>query len=91
MIWCLLQWTQVTVGVGIPVLAEPWRDLPHGVGEWLASERDFLADSECTIEITNTYRVTNRRVHDSILMEDAMTRDSTDGEMRSINHCRLFL
>jgi hypothetical protein len=60
MMRCLLQWTQVTAGVGFPVHAEPWRDLPHGVGEWLASMRDFLADSECTIEIANTYTVFRR-------------------------------
>jgi hypothetical protein len=87
----LLQWAQVAAGVGFPVLAEPWRELPHGVGQWFSSIRDFLVDSECTIQIANTYTVTTRRVHDNILMEDAMTRDFIDGKMRWINPCRLFL
>jgi hypothetical protein len=45
-----------------------------------SSLRDF--DSECTIEIANIYTVRIRRVHDSILMEDAMTGNFTDGEIR---------
>jgi hypothetical protein len=35
--------------------------------------RDFLTDSECAIELANIYTVRIWRVHDSILMEDAMT------------------
>jgi hypothetical protein len=91
MMWTAIQWTQVTAGVGFAVLAEPWRYIPHEVGQWLPSLRDFLADSECTIEIAGTYTVSTRRVHDSILMEDAMAGDFTDGEMRSINRCRMYL
>jgi hypothetical protein len=52
--------------------------------------RDFLTDSECTIEIANIYTVRIRRVHDSILMEDAMTGNFTDGEIQAINRCRLY-
>jgi hypothetical protein len=44
---------------------------------------DFLTDSECTIELANTYTVRTRRVHDSILMEDAMTGNFTDGEIQA--------
>jgi hypothetical protein len=87
----LIQWTQVTVGVGFAILTEPWRSLPHSVGQWLPSLCEFLADSECTIEIANTYTVRIRRVHDRILMEDAMTGNFTDSEMRDINRCRVFL
>jgi hypothetical protein len=78
-------------GVGFAILAEPWRLLPHAVGHWLPSLREFLASSECTIEIANTYTVCPRRVHDRILMEDAMLGDFTNGEIRAINRCRLFL
>jgi hypothetical protein len=70
---------------------EPWRFLPHAVGRWFSSLRDFN-DSECTIEKANTNgTVCTRRVHHRILMDDAMAGDFTDGEMRTINHCRLFL
>jgi hypothetical protein len=68
-----------------------WRTLPHSVGLWLPSLCEFLADSECTIEITNTYTVCIRQAHDRILMEDAMTVNFTDSEMRDINRCRVFL
>jgi hypothetical protein len=37
------------------------------------------------------YTVRIRRVHDSILMEDAMTGNFTDGEIQAINRCRLYL
>jgi hypothetical protein len=77
--WTLRQWTQVTAGVGFAILAEPWRYLLHRVGQWLSSLRDFLADSECTIEISKTYTVIRWQIHDRILMEDAITRDFTDG------------
>jgi hypothetical protein len=53
--------------------------------------REFLTSSECTTDIANTYIVCTRRIHDRILMEDAMTGDFTDSEMRAINRCRLFL
>jgi hypothetical protein len=89
--WAFLQWTHVTAGIGFAVLAESWRYVLKGLGQWFSSLRVFLADSECTIEISDTYTVTPRRVHDRILTEDARTRDFTDGEMRSINRCRLFL
>jgi hypothetical protein len=61
----------------------------HEVGQWIPA-RDFLTDSECTIEIANIYTVRIRRVHDSILMEDAMTGKFTDGEIQAINRCRLY-
>jgi hypothetical protein len=37
------------------LLDKPERFLPHVVGTWLLSLRDFLADSEFTLEIVNTY------------------------------------
>jgi hypothetical protein len=45
----------------------------HEVGQWIPRYATFT-DSECTIEIANTSTQSAfRRVHDSILMEDAMT------------------
>jgi hypothetical protein len=69
MVWTAIQWIQVIAGVGFALLAEPWSFLIHAVGQCFSSLRDFLADSECTIEIANTYTVCTRRVHDRILME----------------------
>ena len=71
----VIQWTQVTTGVGFAILSERWRSLPQTDGQWFSSLCDFLADSECTVEIANTYTVCTRRVHVRILMEDAMTED----------------
>jgi hypothetical protein len=79
MICIEMQWTQVTAGVGFALLAEPGRFLPH------------VADSECTLEIANTYTVRTRRANGRILMEDALTRDYTISEIQAINRCRLYL
>jgi hypothetical protein len=85
------KWNQVTAGVGFAILTQPWSSLPHAVGQWIPSLCEFLTSSEYTIEMVNTYTVCTRRVHDRILMEDAMTGDFTDSKMRMINRCRLFL
>jgi hypothetical protein len=65
--------------------------LPHPVGQWLLSLRDFLADSEFTLEIVNTYTVHLRRIHDRILMDDVMAGFSSDSEIQGIDRCRLCL
>jgi hypothetical protein len=83
----LIQWTQVTVGVGFAFHTESWRSL-HSVGQWLPSLCEFLADSD---DIANTYTVRIRRVYHRILMEDALTGNFTDSEMRNINRCRVVL
>jgi hypothetical protein len=57
----------------------------------LLSIRDFLADSEFTLEIVNTYTVCPRRVHDHILMDDVLAGFYTDSEIQGINRCRLYL
>jgi hypothetical protein len=46
----------------------------------------FLADSEFTLEIANTYTVCLRWVHDRILVDDAVVVDSIDSDMQAINH-----
>jgi hypothetical protein len=73
-------------GVGFAILAEPWRLLPPQ-SAWIP----FCVSSrllECTIEIANTYSMP-RQVHDGS-SEDAML-NFTNGEIRAINRCQLFL
>jgi hypothetical protein len=72
MMWIAIQWAQVTAGVGFPLLGAPERLLPHAVGKWYSSLRGFLADSEFTPEIVNTYTVCVRWVHDRFLMDDVL-------------------
>jgi hypothetical protein len=82
MMWIAIQWAQVTAGVGFALLGEPVRFLPHAVGKWFSSLRDFLADSQFTLEIVNTYTVCPRRVYDRILMDNTLagwyTNSSSD-------------
>jgi hypothetical protein len=91
MMWIAIQWAQVTAGVGFALLGTPERFIPHAIGKWLLSLRDFLADSEFTLEIVNTYTVSLRRVHDRILMDDVLAGFYTDSETQGINRCRLYL
>jgi hypothetical protein len=91
MMWIAFQWAQVTAGVGFALLAEPWRLISHAVGQWISSLINFLKDSELTLLIDNTYTVRIRRVHDRILMEDAMSREFSESDRDAINRCRLYL
>jgi hypothetical protein len=52
MLWITIQWAQVTAGVGFALLGEPVRFLPKAFGK--LSLRDFLADSQFTLEIVDT-------------------------------------
>jgi hypothetical protein len=89
--WIAIQWAQVTAGVGFALLDTPERFIPYAIGKWLLSLRDFLADSEFTLEIVNICTVSLRRVHDRILMDDVLTGFYTDSEIQGINRCRLYL
>jgi hypothetical protein len=91
MIWIALQWAQVTTGVGFELLREPGHFLPHAVGRWFSSLRDFLADSELTLTIANVYTVCPRREGDLVLMDEARTGNYTSGDVQAINRCRLYL
>jgi hypothetical protein len=66
MTWIAIQWARVTARVGFALLDKPERFLPHAIYRWLLSLRDFLADSEFTLEIVKTYTVCLRRIHDRI-------------------------
>jgi hypothetical protein len=72
MMWIVIQWAQVTAGVGFPLLEALERFLPHAVDKRFLSISDFLADSEFTLEIVNTYTVCLRRVHDRILVGNVL-------------------
>jgi hypothetical protein len=48
MVWITIQWAQVTAGVGFALLGAPER---------FSSLRDFLANSQFTLEIVNAYTI----------------------------------
>jgi hypothetical protein len=87
MMWIAIQWAHVTAGVGFTLLGAPERYLPHALGKWFSSLRDFLV----TLEIVNTYTCCIRRVHDRILMDDVVAAWYTNNEIQGINRCRLYL
>ena len=85
-----IQWYQLTVGMGFSAFEKPSIELPHEVGEWLISVREFLKKSKCQLMMSNIYRVKLRRANDSILMEQAIELMSA-ATIPAINRCRLFL
>jgi hypothetical protein len=88
MMWIAKQWAQVTAGVEFALLGKPERFLPHAVGKWLLSLRDFLADSQFTITHTPSVYVEST---DRILTDDALAGFYTNSEKRGIKRCRLYL
>jgi hypothetical protein len=60
------------------------RFLPHAVGNWLSSLRDFLANTEFTLETVSTNTVYLRRVHDRIVMDDVLAGSYTNSEIQAI-------
>jgi hypothetical protein len=66
------------------LLGAPERFLPHAVGKWFSPLRDFLAGSEFTLDIANTYTVCLRRVRDRILIDDVLARWYTNSAIQAI-------
>lgn len=76
MMWIAIQWTQVSAGVGSLDSPNLGGFYPtQSASGFVSSLRDFLTDSECTLEIASPYTVGIRQVDDLILKEDALTGD----------------
>jgi hypothetical protein len=67
-----MQWAQVTVGIGFALLDEPGPVSSTCSRQMLSSLRDFLADSECTLEIVDTSTFCLRRFQDRMLIDNAL-------------------
>jgi hypothetical protein len=84
MIWEAIQWGQVTAVVGFAFVSAPWRFLLHAVGKWFSFSPRRAIVNICTVCLL-------RRVHDRILMDNALARWYANSGMQAINRCRLHL
>jgi hypothetical protein len=83
MIWITIQWS------GFVLRGETWQFLPHAVGEWFSSLCDFNADSECTLILADDAYASCLRVHDRILVDDALA-ERIQATNRAIDVGRIF-
>jgi hypothetical protein len=50
-----IQWYQLTIGMGFSAFKEPSQEIPHEVGEWLISCREFLKRSKNQLTMAKKY------------------------------------
>jgi hypothetical protein len=88
-----IQWYQLVAGTTFFVWERPEQVLPHQVGEYFKSIREFLVKSRCTVHIPNVYKVQHRRGGDCALMERAMssTKPWSKPDIARINRAQLYL
>jgi hypothetical protein len=81
MIQAAIQWTHHSFGVGFDILRHPTR---RGV-------REFLARSNCQLELPDSFQPAPRRIGDKTLIEVAIAHNLTDSKLQSIQRVRYYL
>ena len=88
----MLSWGQYLAGTSAPILMDIHRRLPHmDPMQWLPSMRQFLHSVDCQIEVGLDFVPNLQRDHDLFLMDYATEANYTDGELKLVNACRLYL
>jgi hypothetical protein len=81
-----LQWFQLINGTSYDSFEQPNRLLPHAVGSWFISIRQFLTASGFGLKFTKPlYDVSTRRTHDKVLMDDVLRIVKTPTKIQQIN------
>jgi hypothetical protein len=88
--WIAIGWIQKFLGTSENFLQETNQPLPHMLDGWFRTTREFLRESECTIDFQDAPTLEKRREHDANLMDDACAQLS-EIDVDHINWCRLFL
>jgi hypothetical protein len=87
-----LQWFQLINGLSFDSFENSNRLLPHAVGSWFISIRQYLTTSGFGLKFTKPlYTVSTRRTHDKVLMGNAIRIVKTPTQIQQINTVRLFL
>lgn len=87
-----LAWAQLSTGMGFHLRDHPGLSAPCLECKWLASMRWGLAKNEGSIKCTELFLVPRARVGDVYLMDTICNcRRFTDGQIKKINACRLYL
>jgi hypothetical protein len=87
-----LKWIQLINGISSDSFEHPNRLLPHAVGSWFISIRQYLTASGFGLKLTKPlYTASTRRTHDKVLMDDVLHIVKTPTKIQQINKVRLFL
>jgi hypothetical protein len=86
-------WHQSYCGVSFQLLEEPSPLVPHAIGGWFVSLRNFLHTSNMAIAIPPKLLRTPRllRRGDANLMDAFRSLNLKTAQIRLLNYCRLFL
>jgi len=87
-----LAWNQYTAGTGTSILEDTTAKLTYLDTVWYLDLRDFLAETNTTIEVDDPCIVPVQRANDKHIMDFVLSLNTfTKGELRRINYCRLYL
>jgi hypothetical protein len=89
-----LKWAQRVAVTMKPILEYPGGRVPQLSGEvWVMTLREFLVESSLAIQITELETPKLKRERDGAIMDRLGTEmdNVSDGEIRKVNQCRLYL
>ena len=87
-----MSWFQQQTGVSFPILEKPKIALPHLESKWIASLRDFLAETDMHLKVNNAAIPKLQRSHDYHIMDAVLESNQfTSAEIRRLNYCRMYL
>ena len=88
----MVSWGQCLAGTSFSILDNVTTPLPYLVPmQWVPQVRKYLSSINCRIELEQTFIPPLQRVHDSFIMDHALTYTSSSTELSLINGCRLYL
>jgi hypothetical protein len=92
MIQATIQWTQHSLGVGFDILRHPTRRIPPSIDDtWVQGVREFLARSNCQLELPDSFQLAPRCTGDKTLIDLAIAHRLTDSKLRSNQRVRYYL
>lgn len=91
-LWMYLRWCQRIAGTSFSILDDPFTPLPHLEDEgWITTLREFLRESEISIEIPNLAPDYLQCNDDIYIIDAAIGFGFKNIELERINRCRLYL
>ena len=89
----VLRWTHLYSGYIDHPLSRSALPMPHVFSPWVETTRQYLLETDCSLDISSLPPHNLHRIHDKSIMELALKRhgDSAVLTLRRINACRLYL
>ena len=87
-----LHWNQYVAGIGTPILENTTAQLSYLETVWFPDLRDFLRETNTTIEVDEPGLTPIQREYDQHIMDHVLgLQKFSRAELKRINYCRLFL